>query len=138
MVNQPVVPKKLMQEWAKAKSIGPVDAFREGKKAKQFGPVSQADVTVAWTELLKLYPKFDQGLQAAVKKANNAKDDAAALAALAEVERICIQYEKAIDKWRSKNDARNIVAGLVNRPLNDIKIAAGKAEGKIKEPRNIA
>lgn len=138
MVNQPVIPKKLMQEWAKAKSIGPVDAFREGQRAKKMGTVSQAAVAGAWADLLKLYPKFDQGLQAAVKKANSAKDDAAALTALAEVSRICIQYEKAIDKWRSKNDARSIVAGLVNRPMRDISIAAGKAEGEIKKPRNLA
>jgi hypothetical protein len=138
MVNQPVIPKKLMQEWAKAKGIGPVDAFREGQRAKKMGPVSQAAVAAAWADLLKLYPKFDQGLQAAVKKANSAKDDAAALTALADVSRICMQYEKAIEKWRAKNDARNIVAGLVNRPMRDISIAAGKAEGEIKKPRNIA
>jgi len=137
MVNQPVLGKKLIQEWAKAKSIGPVDAFRYVQKVKKAGysSVSQADVAVAWTELLKLYPKFDQGLQAAIKKANSAQTDLGAEAALDEVQRICTDYQAIVAKWRAKSPARAVVADLINAPLQAIWVECGKAHQVLNKPR---
>lgn len=136
-MHQPLLGKKFVQEWAKAKSIGPVDAFRYVQKVKKAGftSVSQADVAVAWAELLKLYPKFDQGLQAAIKKANSAQTDKGAEAALDEVQRICTEYQEIVKKWRAKNAARGVVADLINAPLQAIWVECGKAHQMLNKPR---
>jgi enoyl reductase-like protein len=102
------IPKDLITEWDNAKkSVAKISSLPTQ------GLVAAAEKKKLQEQATKLVATFDQGLKAKMKVAANAKTDADARKAAAEVAKVAADYKKNLETAAAKWKQKNVVASDV-------------------------